>query len=96
MDTTGAFSSILQFHFTWNTTQFQFVWFLNKSIISECLYLYIQLELPQAMGPRCDLIATVVSSFSDSLQLLLFGGQNKWSETTIAETTLVLIGRNCI
>ena len=50
----------------------------------------MQIKLPGEVKGRCDSSISVISSTSSqSAHVLLYGGQHKWAQETIAETTLM-------
>ena len=52
----------------------------------------MQVKLPDGVGGRCDASISVISSTSSqSAHVLLYGGQHKWAEETVAETTLMVL-----
>ena len=64
----------------------------NYYIYHFLLTLHLQIKLPDEVGGRCDASISVISSTSSqSAHVLLYGGQHKWGEETIAETTLMVL-----
>ena len=52
----------------------------------------MQIKLPIEIEARCDsTISVISSSTSQSAHVLLYGGQHKWAQQTIAETTLMIL-----
>ena len=64
--------------------------------IPHTLYMtsHIQVALPDAILPRWHHTATVFGSGPDCRQLLLWGGEKKFFENPIGETTLLNFGED--
>ena len=56
------------------------------------LPLPVQVTLPKEMGPRFDHTATVFGSGPNFRMVVMFGGQRRFEEGPIAETTLLHLG----
>ena len=52
----------------------------------------VQVTLPQEVGPRHDHTATVFGSGPHFRMVVMFGGEGKFVEKTIADTTLLHLG----
>ena len=52
----------------------------------------MQVKLPNEIEARCDsTISVISSSTSQSAHVLMYGGQHKWAQQTVAETTLMIL-----
>ena len=65
---------------------------MDICINHNCTLICMQIKLPFEIEARCDsTISVISSSASQSAHVLLYGGQHKWAQQTVAETTLMIL-----
>ena len=63
-----------------------------RNVSSDAIASSVQVTLPQEVGPRHDHTATVFGSGPHFRMVVMFGGEGKFVEKAIADTTLLHLG----